>query len=165
MIEIRKATTQDAAQIVQVMADAEQSGFMLFSPGERQITAEGLAKMIANLNNEVKSGLFIAQEGEVILGYMIVRNDNPERIAHRAYLVIGVHSNSRGKGVGKSLFSFVLNWAKEVGLHRLELTVLVKNEAAVHLYKRMGFEIEGIKKHSLYINGQYEDEYYMVKLL
>ena len=49
MIEIRKATTQDAAQIVQVMADAEQSGSMLFSPGERQITAEGLAKMIANL--------------------------------------------------------------------------------------------------------------------
>ncbi|WP_042477480.1 GNAT family N-acetyltransferase [Bacillus ndiopicus] len=165
MIEIRKAVSKDAQQIIKVMADAERSGFMMFSPGERQMSAEGTAKWIDNMNNELKSGLFVAQEGDAILGYMVIRGNNPERIAHRAYLVIGIHSDSRGKGVGKALFSFIIDWAKEQGLHRLDLTVLVKNTVAVNLYKKMGFEIEGVKKHSLYIDGQYEDEYYMAKLL
>jgi RimJ/RimL family protein N-acetyltransferase len=40
---------------------------------------------------------------------------------------------------------------------------MVHNEAAVSLYKKMGFEIEGIKKKSLNIEGKYLDEYYMGK--
>ncbi|WP_107841288.1 GNAT family N-acetyltransferase [Metasolibacillus meyeri] len=165
MIEIRKATACDAEQIVKVIANAEESGFMLFSPGERQVNAEGMAKRIDNMNRQQKSAFLVAQEDSTILGYMVVQDDVPQRIAHRAYLVIGVHSDSRGKGVGKALFNFATHWAKEVGLHRLELTVLVKNTVAVQLYKKMGFEVEGVKKHSLYIDGQYEDEYYMAKLL
>ena len=42
---------------------------------------------------------------------------------------------------------------------------MVHNERAIRLYKKMGFEIEGTKKHSLFVNGQYVDEYYMAKIL
>lgn len=80
-------------------------------------------------------------------------------------MVIGVHSDSRGQGVGKALFAAVTLWAKEMKLHRLELTVLVKNEVAVNLYKKMGFVIEGTKKDSLLIDGHFEDEYYMAKII
>jgi Acetyltransferases, including N-acetylases of ribosomal proteins len=48
-------------------------------------------------------------------------------------------------------------------LTRLELTVMVHNERAIALYKKMGFEIEGTKKRSMRIDGQYVDEYYMAK--
>ncbi|MEK4425518.1 GNAT family N-acetyltransferase [Solibacillus sp. FSL K6-1523] len=165
MIEIRKAMTGDAEEIISVMSDAEQSGFMLFAPGERKMTPEGLGKFIDLINSHTKSGIFIASEGDRILGYMIVQNEKSRRVAHRAYIVIGVHSDSRGKGVGKALFTSVLSWAKQVELHRLELTVIATNEIAVHLYKNMGFEIEGVKKDSLFIDGQYVDEYYMARLL
>jgi len=56
-------------------------------------------------------------------------------------------------------------WAKKNNLHRLELTVMAHNEAALALYKKMGFEIEGRKKHTLFINGSFVDEYCMAKLL
>lgn len=39
------------------------------------------------------------------------------------------------------------------------------NKAGVALYKKQGFEIEGTKRHSLLVNGQFVDEYYMAKLL
>lgn len=39
------------------------------------------------------------------------------------------------------------------------------NEAGIALYKKMGFDIEGIKRNSLYVDGQYINEYYMSKLL
>jgi RimJ/RimL family protein N-acetyltransferase len=40
---------------------------------------------------------------------------------------------------------------------------MVHNERAIALYKKMGFEIEGTKKRSMRIDGQYVDEYYMAK--
>jgi lipid II:glycine glycyltransferase (peptidoglycan interpeptide bridge formation enzyme) len=38
------------------------------------------------------------------------------------------------------------SWAIERGFHRLELTVNTHNERAIRLYKKMGFEVEGVKK-------------------
>jgi len=45
------------------------------------------------------------------------------------------------------------------------LTVVTQNKAGLSLYKKMGFEIEGTKRDSLFIDGKYVDEYYMSKLL
>jgi RimJ/RimL family protein N-acetyltransferase len=42
---------------------------------------------------------------------------------------------------------------------------MIHNEAAIALYKKIDFEIEGRKQHSLVINGSYVDEYCMAKLL
>ncbi|QQP13453.1 LD-carboxypeptidase [Lysinibacillus agricola] len=44
-------------------------------------------------------------------------------------------------------------------------SVMANNTAGVALYEKMGFEIEGTKRHSLYVDGEYMDEYYMSKLL
>ncbi|WP_010531391.1 GNAT family N-acetyltransferase [Lentibacillus jeotgali] len=48
---------------------------------------------------------------------------------------------------------------------RLELTVIKDNMKAVKLYQKMGFQIEGEKVHSLIIDGQPANEYYMYKLV
>ena len=164
-MNVRKATASDASQIVAVMKDAEASGFMLFEPGERKLTVEQFEKYIEAINNKHNASIFVATEEEKILGYMIMQGDTPKRIAHRAYIVIGVHSASRGKGVGTALFAYGEQWAKEVGIQRLELTVIKHNEAAYHLYEKMGFEVEGVKQKSLKINGEYVDEYYMAKMI
>lgn len=165
MVKIRKAESGDAAQIVEVIKNAENSGYMLFNPSERKISPEPFAKFIDGLNAKEKAGVFIACEEQRILGYVIVQNEILERISHRAYMVAGVHSDSRGKGIGKALFSYVIDWAKSIHLHRLELTVMAENASAVALYEKMGFKIEGVKKDSLFINDGYVDEYYMAKLL
>ena len=164
-MNVRKATTGDANQIVAVMKDAEASGFMLFEPGERKLTAEQFEKYIEAINSKHNASVFVATEDEKILGYLIVQGEGPKRIAHRAYIVIGVQRASRGKGVGTALFTYAEQWAKEVGIQRLELTVIKHNEAAYHLYEKMGFEVEGVKQKSLKINGEYVDEYYMAKLI
>lgn len=45
------------------------------------------------------------------------------------------------------------------------MTVMTHNEVGIALYRKRGFEIEGVKRDSIYIEGQYRDEYYMAKLL
>jgi len=162
---IRLATPLDANEILTVMNDAENSGFMLANPGERKLTPEAIKKIIGNVNSSAKSGFFVAEKYGLLLGYLIVRGENMERTTHRASIVIGVHSNSRGKGVGSALFNHIYNWAKQNELHRLELTAIESNEKAIGLYKKMGFEVEGIRENALYIDGKYVNEIYMGKIL
>jgi len=45
------------------------------------------------------------------------------------------------------------------------LTVMEANEKAIALYKNLGFEIEGIRKGSLKVNGDFINELYMAKLI
>jgi RimJ/RimL family protein N-acetyltransferase len=70
-----------------------------------------------------------------------------------------------GQGIGTQLFAAAEVWAKAHRLLRLELTVQQRNQAAVKLYQKMGFVIEGERTASMMIGGQLIDEYYMGKVL
>lgn len=65
----------------------------------------------------------------------------------------------------KNFFEELEKWAIENNIKRFELTVMTHNEKAVNLYKKMGFKIEGIKEHSILMDGKFIDEYYMGEIL
>lgn len=164
-MKIREATVSDARDIFLVMSNVEQSGFMLKSPGERNMNEGGLENYNERLNSHSNSGFFVAEIEGVIAGYLILKGETAEKIKHRASLVVGVHSDYRKRGIAKSLFEYVFGWAKENGIAKIELTVMVKNKAAYDLYTKLGFVIEGVRKNSLVANGIYIDEFYMAKHL
>jgi RimJ/RimL family protein N-acetyltransferase len=58
----------------------------------------------------------------------------------------------------------VITWSSSVELHRLELTVHTTNLRALNLYLRQGFQVEGVRRHSLRVDGQYVDEYLMSRI-
>ncbi|WP_336511062.1 GNAT family N-acetyltransferase [Bhargavaea massiliensis] len=161
----REAVPADANGLLEAMRSAEDSGMMLFGPGERRLTPEQVERMIVNFRENPASALFVAEDTGGIAGYLIARGDETGRTRHRAYVVIGVHQRARGKGTGTVLLRQLDGWARERGLRRLELTVMTENEAAVALYRKMGFQVEGVKRDSLVIDGRYVDEYYMAKIL
>lgn len=159
---IRQAEEQDSEKLAWLIQEVEStSNYMLFGPGERKFNPEAQRKMIKAFSAEPNSNILLAEvEGE-FAGYLIARGGNVNKNKHSAYLVIGIREDFRGKGVGTRLFGELFDWAGGIGLYRLELTVITKNQAALALYKKMGFVIEGTKKDSLFIDGQYMDEYYM----
>jgi RimJ/RimL family protein N-acetyltransferase len=53
------------------------------------------------------------------------------------------------------------DWAREQGIQRIELTVMAHNDAAIALYERNGFTIEGIKKGAIVVDGNLVDEIMM----
>ncbi|WP_373938102.1 GNAT family N-acetyltransferase [Vibrio kanaloae] len=64
---------------------------------------------------------------------------------------------SRGKGIGKYVATLALEHAfLDLNLHKVYLTVLVKNKAAIKLYKSLGFKEEGVLVDAIYKNGNYE---------
>ena len=71
------------------------------------------------------------------------------------------------QGLGRILLEEALAWAEDSqDIRRLELSVQVRNERAVHLYKDLGFEIEGLQKRGAYLKeGIFLDVYLMGKLI
>jgi RimJ/RimL family protein N-acetyltransferase len=164
-LTIRKVTLEDAPSLLtlKIQLDSETK-FMMLEPGERPQSLQGEQARIQNILESDNSMIFVAEIDNKIVGHLSVYGDSFKRNKHRAYIVVGILQAFTSQGIGKKLFEALDIWAKEVKLHRLELTVMTHNENAIRLYKKMGFEIEGTKRHSLKIDGQYVDEFYMAKL-
>ena len=165
-MKIRDANPSDAIKLAELIQQVDSTAdFMLWEPGERKIQPENQQKMIERFQKTNNSTILVAEYDDQLIGYLFAIGGNASRNKNTAYLVIGIHEQSRGKGVGTQLFKGIDQWAMRNKLHRLELTVVTKNSAGLSLYKKVGFEIEGTKRDSLFINGEYVDEYYMSKIL
>jgi len=163
---IRQIEVNDAEELSKLIGKVEsESPYMLFEAGEREISSERQRQRIESINLEDKSEIFVAEYDNKLIGYLFAIGGQANRTKYSAYIVIGILNQYRGQGIGTKLFMELEEWALNQKIHRLELTVITKNEVGVVLYKKMGFEIEGIKRDSLYIDGEFVDEYYMSKLI
>lgn len=140
-----------------------ETEYMLFEPGER---VKNLARMETIIENAVagKDFICIAEVAGKFVGYLSAQREMVKRVAHSAYIVIGIRKEFQNQGIGKRLFEKLDEWASEQNIKRLELTVICENARAKHLYEKMGFEIEGTKKKSVLVDGNFLDEYYMAKV-
>jgi ribosomal protein S18 acetylase RimI-like enzyme len=164
-MKIREIQPSDAKDFSHLCQEIDKSGFMLYDPGERMIDIEMEEKRIKRILGDDRSTILVVEENEQLIGYMIAIGGSVKRTRHSAYLVLGVSKKHRGKGIAKQLFEEMFRWAKEREFTRLELTVIKDNENAFRLYRKMGFIIEGEKVHSLMIDGNPVNEYYLYKLI
>lgn len=141
-----------------------ETKFMMYEPGER---IKNLARLQENIDSAVDGNnlSFLAVDGNEIIGYISAQIGNVRREKHSTYIVVGIRKKYRNQGIGTKFFKKLDEWALDKKLVRLELTVLCTNEVALNLYKKRGFEIEGTKRKSMFIDGEYVDEYYMSKII
>ncbi|HQE25183.1 MAG TPA: ribosomal protein S18-alanine N-acetyltransferase [Candidatus Atribacteria bacterium] len=64
-----------------------------------------------------------------------------------------IHPAYRGKGFGKKLFSYVLDYARNEGCREVLLEVRPSNVKAQNLYRKFGFQVIGVRKH-YYADGE-----------
>ena len=72
----------------------------------------------------------------------------------------------RNRGVGSALLACAIEWAKATGtVKRIELFVYARDAAAIHLYRKLGFEEEGRCRGAIYQNGEFLDDLIMALYL
>ncbi|MEK5237625.1 GNAT family N-acetyltransferase [Paenibacillus sp. FSL L8-0470] len=165
-ITLKELVPGDAAELLSLQHRLdEESSFLLLEPDERQTGLQQVTEMIESFAKAETSILLGAVADGRLAGYLSVRGGSLRRNKHSAYIVIGILADYQGMGIGSGLFREMESWATGVGIVRLELTVMTHNDRAVSLYTKRGFEIEGIKKKSLMVSGDWVDEYYMSRIL
>jgi putative acetyltransferase len=85
---------------------------------------------------------------------------------HCAALFLGVREAARGQGVGDFMLAALMATARRVaGFAKVHLTVLVDNAPAIALYRKHGFEIEGLHRRFARRGEHIVDAYSMAALL
>ncbi len=163
---VRTIRESDAEQFLNLCNKLDtETQFMMLEPGERTTTPEEQRTQIEHLLTYENQTIFVAEHRNQLVGYLAALGGQFKRNRHSVYIIIGILQAFTGQGIGTKLFQTLEEWAQQQHIHRMELTVMAHNKAGIALYKKQGFEIEGTKRHSLLVNGQYIDEYYMAKLL
>ncbi|MFC0270596.1 GNAT family N-acetyltransferase [Metabacillus herbersteinensis] len=163
---IRTIMEEDAHDFLSCLRKLDtETEYMLFEPGERKLSFEDQKKRIQNVLQQENSTILLAVENGELAGFIAAFGGTVQRNKHSVSIVIGILEEHQGRGLGHSLFTSLYEWAKIIDLHRFELTAMSHNKKALSLYRKHGFEIEGVKKHSLKIRDTYIDEYYMGRIL
>jgi putative acetyltransferase len=115
-------------------------------------------------NDERQLKLVALHDGDVI-GNLGLEQFARIRRAHCANLGMGVAVAWQGKGVGSMLLAAALDVADNwMNLRRVELTVYADNEAAIGLYRKFGFETEGLLRDYAVRDGRWVDTLAMARL-
>lgn len=86
------------------------------------------------------------------------------RCKHIAYLGgLAIHPDFAGKGLGLKMMREIIDLAEQKGIKRLELSAGTENLRAIELYKKAGFEPEGILRKYTHLKseGRFIDELMM----
>ena len=160
--ELTKEHAQDFLKM-QLQLD-EETDDMLFEAGERPNDIERVYRNI-EYTKEIGSVVLVAYQDGKCVGFALANRGTLNRVRHSAYLVIGILKDYQGMGIGNALFGALIERARDSNIKRLELTVRTANHAGIALYEKYGFEVEGVKRCAMLVNGEYVDEYYMARIL
>lgn len=128
------------------LLDNGRDGAPLFQPMSRTSTGFPPEKvngfstgLRATFGQQGWRRLWVALEGEEIIGHIDLRSRPEPAARHRCLLGMGVHRNARRGGLGTTLVATAAEWAREQGLEWVDLEVLSGNAPARALYRKMGF--------------------------
>ena len=118
--------------------------------------------------SEPPEGLYslVACVDEEVVGSLSLENSPTRwRMRHVGSIGMAVRDDWQGRGVGTSLMEAALDLADNwLNLTRIELRVYVDNAAAIALYEKFGFEVEGTHRRLAFRDGEYVDGYSMARL-
>src|SRR5262249_32795303 len=158
---IRRAELSDYEAVQQIFSGPKaiwgtlQSPFSSVEQWRKRLAEppEGLVSLVACVESEVV--------GQLSLQTFPTR---PRR-RHVGHIGMAVRDDWQGKGTGTALMQAAIDRAdKWLNLTRLELEVYTDNEAAIRLYEKFGFTIEGRLAQTPFGDGRYVNSHLMARL-
>ncbi len=158
-ILIRQATRNDLDGIVNVFESVMAEEIYLL--GEHFYAIDYINTKISGENDLI----LIAEDNGKIIGVLTLIREPFLKNRHVAVLGIAIIDGYRHEGIGSAMMDESIRWAESAGIEKITLEVFSTNINAIEMYKKFGFEIEGIRKRQFKIQGQYVDDVLMAKFL
>ncbi|WP_321285235.1 GNAT family N-acetyltransferase [uncultured Vibrio sp.] len=159
-IIVRPTTVKDAAALVEIYSQpkAQRETLQLPNPSIA-MWEERLSSMSAGVYS------YVAEVDGKVVGNIGFHHSQRPRTSHTASFGIGVHDHFHGLGVGSKLIETVTELADNwLNVRRIQIEVNADNDAAIGLYKKHGFEIEGKAIDGSFRDGEFINTYYMARI-
>ncbi|MGW9127632.1 N-acetyltransferase family protein [Paenibacillus chitinolyticus] len=154
---IRSAALRDAEQLsrLRVQIDGETEN-MDREQGEAFIDTSGFERLVQADSDSPRNLFLVAAVQDRIVAFSRCEGNQLVRFSHKVEFGVGVLKEFWGRGIGKNLLKTSIDWADSNGIKKMTLTVLETNEKAAQLYRKLGFEIEGVlRKDKILSDGSY----------
>ncbi len=158
-VTIRKATADYAQNMIDFYnVVGGESDYLSFGAGEFKRDLQEYQDFITATSKELNSIMLLATLNSEIIGIATINSSQKERTKHVGTLGIVVSEKYTGMGLGKVLMNELLEWARNNGITRkISLVTNENNTKAIDLYKKLGFEKEGLLKKDNFIRGTYHN--------
>ncbi|MBR5520901.1 MAG: GNAT family N-acetyltransferase [Oscillospiraceae bacterium] len=143
---LRSPLESDAAEMLRMrIRAAGESDFLMRYPEEfNDYPLDAQIKFISNTIESEDILMLTAFVDGKLAGNCSISFNNSIKTRHRGEIGVGILKEYWGLGIGSAFFEELINTAtNRNGITQLELDVFDKNERAIALYKKFGFEIVG----------------------
>jgi len=134
---------------------SDETNFVSFERSE--CPSEEDCKVLLESTQEKPNYAYCIKDNEKIIASLTgITRGGRSRERHKSDIGIGVAKSHWGKGIGSLLMEKIIEESKNNSISKITLTVNEGNTRAIKLYKKYGFEVEGIHKNDMLINGVME---------
>ena len=165
-IVFREAEIDDAEEMISYLnIVGGESDHLMHGPNGFKVPVEAVKRRIQALHDADNSVILIALAGEKIIARAELNGYPGARLHHNAKFSISVRKDYWNMKIGTRLMKKIIECAKKMNLHNIELEVVADNKAAIALYHKMGFSDVGVYKNYWFANNVYCDAIIMQKCL
>lgn len=165
---IREPTEADAKSMMRYINSVireKRSGIIMDRPMTLKQETEWLKARLEEIRKRMTVMLVAEADGRVLGNCHVARH--PWKEKHRAAIGIALIKEARGKGIGRVLMQDTMDLSERRmrGLEMFDLSVLEYNDRAQSLYGSLGFAEVGRIPRSMKEDGEYADEWIMVRFI
>ena len=144
---IRSAIETDAKELsrIRVQIDGETENLDR-EKGEAFIDEAGFKQLIKDDTQKARNLFLVAEADNKLAGFSRCEGNYLKRFSHKVEFGICILKEYWGYKIGRNLLNESVIWADSNHIKKMTLNVLETNEKAIFLYKKFGFEVEGILK-------------------
>lgn len=79
----------------------------------------------------------VAEKDGKIVGHLVIVPSEKNEVD----LTIFIHQDYQNRGLGQEMMKLIIDFCKKAGFNAITLVTERKNERAIHVYRKLGFEI------------------------
>ncbi len=137
-VKIRQATLDDVKDILQIYAESLDNGKVL--------SVEKAQRVFLKQQQYPDYKVFVAEYEQQLVGtfaLLIMENMAHQGTPSAVVEDVGVIPAMQGKGIGKVMMEYALNYAKEKGCYKMSLSSNLRRDKAHQFYESLGFQKHG----------------------
>ncbi|MGL6104874.1 GNAT family N-acetyltransferase [Romboutsia sp.] len=159
LAELRNAEEYDAKNIIDFYnIVGGETTFLSFCEGEYRVSVEQQASIIKSCNESNNNTMIIALVDDKIIGIGTISSNQKKKGKHVGILGIVIKKEYCNIGLGRIIMDYLIDWCKSNKItKKISLVSSQNNPNAIELYKKCGFEVEGILKNEVCIDGEFSD--------